>query len=343
MNKRQYPAEWKIQKATWLAWPHNTKEWGKERLPRIRQFYVDLISTILDFQNVNLLLADESLLQEVANLTPEKNYAFKYKKIVIPNDNIWIRDYGPFFLEVAEETLKKSLLLDFEFNSWGRKFPPWDLNNTVPKLISLYLGQEIESYPIVLEGGSLEFSGDGLILTTEQCLLNKNRNPNLNKNDIESILKSAFNIEEVLWLKYGLEGDHTDGHIDNVARFVNDKKILICKSSDKKDANYEHLNESIKYLKSWKHPKKNYNLEIIELPMPNRMEIKNERLPNSYANFIFVNGGIIVPTFNCDNDKIAIEIFRQVFPDRKIVSIDASLLVEEGGGIHCMTKQETFI
>ena len=201
-----------------------------------------------------------------------------------------------------------------------------------------------------MEGGALEFSGDGVIMTTEQCLLNKNRNPDLSKNDIENILKTVFNIEEIIWLKHGLEGDHTDGHIDDVARFISPRKILICKSNDKKDSNYKHLNESIEYLKKWTHPEKGYKLEVIELPMSDRMEItrprrvslgqKNKRLPNSYANFIFVNGGVIVPTFNCPSDKTALEIFKKAFPDRKIVGIDCSLLIEEGGGLHCMTKQE---
>ena len=333
---RRYPAEWEKQRATWLSWPHNKKEWGKRRLGEIKEFYKKLIATILQFQDVNLILANEDLVGEDNYPRIHNGKGYKLKKIIIPNNDIWIRDYGPFFLA-------PSFLVDFEFNAWGGKFPPWDLDNQVPKSIALYLGQKIESYPIILEGGAIEFSGNGLILTTEQCLLNKNRNSNLNKKEIESILKSVFNIEEVIWLKRGLEGDHTDGHIDDVARFVSQNKIVICKSDDTKDKNYEHLNESIKYLKSWRHPKKSYKLEIIELPMPDRIKFKKKRLPNSYSNFIFVNGGIIVPTFNCEADKKALAIFKKLFPDRKIVGINCSLLIEEGGGIHCMTKQEPLI
>ena len=336
-HKRRYPAEWETQRATWLSWPHNEKEWGKKRLSKIQGFFEALIKVVLDFQDVNLIFPNEEFLEETCHgMSQQKKY--KFKKIIIPNNDIWIRDYGPFFM--SRGGVPPPLLVDFEFNAWGRKFPPWDLDNNIPKEMAFYLGAEIESYPIVMEGGSLEFSGEGLILTTEQCLLNKNRNPNLSKTDIENILKSAFNIEEIIWLKRGLEGDHTDGHIDDVARFVSPRKILICKSNDKKDGNYEHLNESIEYLKKWTHPTKGDKLEIIELPMPDRMEIKNERLPNSYANFIFVNGGVIIPTFNCPSDKTAIEIFKKVFPDRKIVGIDCSLLIVEGGGLHCMSKQE---
>ena len=340
-STRRYPPEWESQRCIWLSWPHNEKEWGKKRLQKIRDFYIELISKILRFQDVNLIFPNLETLH--ATSLEIVNSKFNLKKIILPNNDIWIRDYGPFFMETIDGKKKKQLILDFEFNAWGGKFPPWNLDNNIPKEIAFYLGAEIESYPIVMEGGSLEFSGGGLILTTEQCLLNKNRNPNLNKTDIENILKSAFNIEEIIWLKRGLEGDHTDGHIDDVARFVGPRKILICKSDDKKDGNYDHLQESIEYLKKWKHSKNGEKLEIIELPMPDRMEIKNERLPNSYANFIFVNGGIIMSMFNCSADKKAMKIFKKVFPKRKIVGIDCSILIEEGGGLHCMTKQEPLV
>ncbi len=340
MLQRKYPAEWEAQRAVWLSWPHNEKEWGKERLEKIRGFYIELINKILEFQDVNLICPN---LETLHAMSLSLSNQFKLKKIIIPNNDIWIRDYGPFFMETTAGKKKKPLLIDFEFNAWGRKFPPWDLDNNVPKEIAFYLGAEIESYPLVMEGGSLEFSGDGLILTTEQCLLNKNRNPNLNKADIENILKTAFNIEEIIWLKRGLEGDHTDGHIDDVARFIGPRKILICKSNDKKDSNYNHLNESIEYLKKWRHPKTGDKLEVIELPMPESGRGEASPLPRSYANFIFVNGGVIVPLFNCPSDKMALEIFKKTFHDRKIVGIDCSLLIEEGGGLHCMSKQEPLI
>lgn len=334
-NSRHYSPEWNKQKCTWLSWPHNEKEWGKKRLKGIRAFYIDLISKILDFQEVNLIFKDEKLLIQTKLPKQFEKKKFKLKKIIIPNNDIWIRDYGPFFMD-------SGLLLDFEFNSYGGKFPPWDKDNKVPKEIAMYLGKNIESYPLIMEGGSLEFNGDGVIMTSEQCLLNKNRNSKLKKTQIENYLKSAFNVNEFIWLKRGLEGDHTDGHVDDFARFIDERKVLLCQSDDSTDANFRHLKESKLRLKKWKHPKKKYKLEIIDLPLPNKMEIKKKRLPNSYANFIFVNGGVIVPIFNCDVDKEALRIFNKVFPKRKIVSIDATLLIQEGGGIHCMSKQESY-
>ena len=337
---RHYPPEWEKQAVIWLTWPHNKDEWDKKRLPKIRGFYEKLISILLDFQDVNLIFHTEDLLVKTRFVvSPNKKHCLR--KIIIPNNDIWIRDYGPFFMKCDVEMLHAtSLLVDFEFNAWGGKYPPWNLDNKVPIKISKYLGLEIESYPLVVEGGALEFSGDGLILTTEPCILNKNRNPKLNKNQIENILKSAFNIKEVIWLKRGLKGDHTDGHIDNVARFIAQRKIVVTSTNDKKDPDYKHLKESIEYLKNWKHPKKKYKLEVIELPMPALIKYKGEKLPASYTNFIFVNGGIIVPTFNCEADTKTLAIFKKLFPKRKVIGIDCSLLIQEGGGLHCMSKQQ---
>lgn len=348
-NTRYYSPEWEKQKCTWLAWPHNTQEWGKRGLEGIRGFYIDLISKILDFQDVNLIFKDEKLLSQFNNEYDLKlvkachgKPRYRLKKIIIANNDIWIRDYGPFFMKGDNGRGGVTPpLLDFDFNSYGGKFPPWDKDNKVPKEIAMYLGRDIESYPLIMEGGSLEFNGDGVILTTEQCLLNKNRNPKLKKIQIENYLKSAFNVHEIIWLKRGLEGDHTDGHIDDFARFVDERKVLLCQSDDSTDANFRHLKESKLRLKKWRHPKKKYELEIIDLPMPAVITRSGEQLPASYANFIFVNGGIIVPVFNCDADKVALRVIKKVFPKREIVGIDATLLIQEGGGIHCMTKQES--
>lgn len=328
---RCYPPEWEKQKTVWLSWPHNEKEWGKERLAKIREVYKELISIILDFQDVNLVFANEELLHNAGTLHATSQH--KLRKIIIPNNDIWIRDYGPFFLQTSCNDV---LLLDFEFNAWGGKFPPWELDNKLPKGIALYSGVEIESYPIILEGGALEFSGDGVVLTTEECLLNKNRNKNITKEQAELVLKAAFNIDEVIWLKRGLANDHTDGHIDNVARFIGPRKVLVCQPQNNKDKN-------LSILKSWRHSKEGYKLEIIEIPLPETIDTKLKDLPCSYANFIFVNDGIIVPVYNCKTDDFVLKIFKELFPDRKITGIDCSLLIQEGGSIHCMTKQEPFV
>ena len=320
---RRYPSEWEKQKAVWLSWPHNEKEWGRGRLGELEKFYISLISTILRFQDVNLIFPNV----ETHCNASLPNGAHKLKKIIIPNNDIWIRDYGPFFVE----TCHGMSLLDFGFNAWGEKFPPYDLDNNVPKEIATYLGMEIESYPMILEGGALDFNGDGIVLTTEECILNKNRNKNLTKEKAENLIKSAFNINEIIWLKRGLIGDHTDGHIDNVARFIGKDKILIS-CANKDNENYEHLQRSKKLLEE--------RFEVIDIPLPEVKDKKGNNLPASYINFIFVNGGIIVPTFKSKTDDGALEIFHKLFPDRIIIGFDCSLLIEEGGGLHCMSKQE---
>ena len=339
-KNRCYPPEWEKQKTVWMSYPHNEKEWGKKRLPEIRRFYNKLISIILRFQDVHLIFPSEELFNDVEMLhgTPLRG-KYKLKKIIIPNNDIWIRDHGPFFINSKSE----KIVLDFEFNAWGEKFPPWNFDNEVPKEIAKYLGLKRESYPIVLEGGAIDFSGNGLALTTKQCLLNKKRNPLLRQKDHENILKTAFNLKEIIWLENGLNDDHTDGHIDNVARFIGHQKILVTTTKNKKNKNYEALSYNLDLLKKWRHPSLGYKLEIAEVLLPQGVRLGKKILPASYINFIFLNNAILVPLFNCNEDKEALKIFSKIFPTRKIIGIDSSLLIQEGGGLHCMTKQEPLI
>jgi agmatine deiminase len=327
-----YPPEWSKQKSIWLSFPHNQNEWlqveTENPLKEIQDFYKELIEKILDYQDVNLLLAHDDLINKswLESLSSKK-----YNLIIhnIPNNDIWIRDYGPFF--VKEEN--KTKILDFQFNAWGEKFPPWDLDNQVPLKLSQLLSLEREVFDVVLEGGALEFNGTGVIMTTKQCLLNKNRNPNMSQNEIESLLKKSFNIEKVIWLERGLEGDHTDGHIDDFARFVSENKILLCQTEDKANPNYQHLRDSKKQLEEL-----GYELDF--LPLPQDMHREGEYLPASYANFIFLNDAVVMPIFNCAQDALAKSVFTKSFPSKDVITIDSSLLIQEGGGLHCMTKQE---
>ena len=330
----RYPAEWEKQKTIWLSFPHNSSEWQQVEtenpLEGIRAFYRELVEMILDYQEVSLIFATKDLqASQEAWLQSLQAKEFKVNALVMENNDIWIRDYGPFFVLENNETK----ILDFKFNAWGEKFPPWDLDNQIPLKISERFGYQRQVFDWVLEGGALEFNGVDTILTTKQCLLNQNRNPKMSQQDIENALKQAFNIKKVVWLERGLEGDHTDGHIDDFARFINPNKILLCKCNDEANPNYQHLLDSKKTLE-------NLGYELDFLPMPKSMKREGEYLPASYANFIFLNGAVLIPSFNCPQDKEAQEIFARNFPDRKILSIDSSLLIQEGGGLHCMTKQE---
>lgn len=324
-----YPAEWQEHKSTWFAFPHNLNEWKPERLKEIQNWFISLYDLVLNYEDIDLIFNSQKLLEENKQAIEKlKNKNYSLRSHVIPNNDIWIRDYGPFFVKNSTETE----ILDFGFNAWGGKFPPWDLDNNVPKLIADKFKLKRDSYDLILEGGSVEFNGAGTIMTTEQCLLNPNRNPSINKQEIESFLKDKFNVEQIVWLKQGLEGDHTDGHIDDFARFVSEDQVLLCKA-DKNDVNYERLKENKTILE-------NYGFKITEIPLPLEMSMDGERLPNSYANFIFLNNAVLVPMFNCKQDSEAINIFKKLFADRKILSIDSRLLIEEGGGLHCASKQE---
>lgn len=329
-----YPPEWHAQKSVWFSFPHNSNEWQQlsldNPLQEIQGFYKQLIAKILDFQNVDLVFHSADLKNNCLDwiISLEKKH-FKLETHVIANNDIWIRDYGPFF--VFEN--KTKTVLDFEFNAWGQKFPPWDLDNQMPKKIAEKFAYPRKIFPYVLEGGALEFNGEGVVLTTKQCLLNQNRNPELSELEIEKLLKDSFNLQKVIWLERGLEGDHTDGHIDDFARFIAANKILLCQTDDVANPNYHHLLASKQSLEE-------QGFELDFLPLPQDMKRAGEYLPASYANFIFINNAIVMPLFNCPQDLIALEVFKKNFPKRTIITIDCQLLIQEGGGLHCMSKQE---
>lgn len=337
IEKVNYPPEWARQISVWLSFPHNTLEWeqtaSNDPLNKICEFYRSWVETILDYQRVDLIFKDTAHFnkeQEWLSSLGSKKYQVHER--IIANNDIWIRDYGPFFVE--DQTNIQPLLLDFGFNAWGEKFPPWDLDDGVPYEIAKILNLTIASYDFILEGGALEFNGKGVLLTTKQCLLNKNRNPDYDQNEIEEKLKNAFSINKIIWLERGLEGDHTDGHIDDFARFISSQKILLCQTDDKNNPNYNHLKASKQLLEE--------DFELDFLPLPQDMKRDGEYLPASYANFMFLNGAVLMPTFNCPEDHIAKEIFEKNFPDRKILTIDTSFLIQEGGGLHCASKQQSF-
>jgi len=284
-----YPAEWEKQAATWLALPINEQNWASRR-ERIDAFYSKLISTISRFQSVKVL-----------------------DDLKISHDDIWIRDYGPFFVECDG----KLEIASYEFNAWGEKFPPWDLDNAVPEKIAELMKIPIKKYPWILEGGAMEFNGDGLCLTTAPCL----RNSEECLND----LQNSLGITSLKILPKGLDGDHTDGHIDNLARFVAKNHVVMAVGFEQEKKEIETwLSEHYEGAK----------VDVLNLP---------PCLPASYMNFIFVNGGLLVPIYNCENDFAALEYFKKIFPDREIIGMDCSTPIEEGGSLHCLSKQEPVV
>lgn len=335
-NSIRYPAEWEKQSATWLAFPHNKTNWYGERGINIRKFYVELIRNITQFQPVNLLLPAKNFLtdEEKAALA---NRPFPVNFIVIKTNDIWIRDYGPFFMKKGD----KKVVSETQFNAWGAKFPPWGHDNAIPQKIAEKQGLPLnESVPFIFEGGAIEVNGDGLGITTEDCLVGKNRNDEKDLKKVVKALCKAFGLKELLVLPHGLHGDHTDGHIDNVARFVEKDRVVMCMTDNKRSPNYAILTEAKQFIESWlKDHYETAKVDTLPLP-PQRVLDDGQILPASYMNYIYVNGGLIFPKYKCPNDAKAKKYFESVYPDRKVIGIDCRTVIEEGGSLHCMSKHE---
>ena len=255
------------------------------------------------------------------------------------NDS-WCRDHGPGFL--INPTTKARLVLNWGYNAWGNKYPPYDRDDLIPVAIAHYLDLEVITPGIIMEGGSVEFNGAGTVLTSRACLLNQNRNPHLSQAQIEQYLVDFYGVEQVLWIGDGIVGDDTDGHIDDTVRFVNEDTVLTVIEENKADDNYAILQENLEELKKMR-LLNGKQLNIVELPMPAPVVSDGLRLPASYANFYISNAAVIVPTFRCANDQKALDIIAACFPDRKTIGIDSTEIVWGLGSFHCLSQQEPTI
>ena len=335
-----FPAEWEKQDALWLSWPHKEESWpGK--IETIYEPYCQFIKLVAEDQLVRINVADEEM-KAFALSHIEKSGA-KMENISFyfnPTNDAWCRDHGPAFV-INRETGEKAIV-DWGYNAWGGKYPPFDLDDVVPTKIAKEFNLKLFTPPIVMEGGSVEFNGKGTILTTTACLLNENRNPHLNKEQIETYLKDYYGQDQVLWLGDGIVGDDTDGHIDDITRFVSEDTVLTVVEEDKSDENYALLQENLENLKSMK-LLDGRSLKVIELPMPRPVEYDEQRLPASYANFYIANNVVIAPVFNDKNDQKALEIIQSVFPDKKVIGIDSVDIIWGLGSFHCLSQQEPSI
>jgi len=332
--KHRYPAEWEPQAATWLAWPHNPQNWGKLRA-EIEDFYAKLILWITQFQPVNLLVPPERTIPEPILLSWKANL-YPVIQHAIPTNDIWIRDYGPFFMEGDEGDYQ----VKFEFNAWGGKFPPWEHDNQVPQKTARLLGHLLMSFAPILEGGAMEFNGQGIGMTTLDCLIGPQRNAPDQRFRLEAMLQQVFGLEALITLPQGLVGDHTDGHIDNLARFLGPHHIVVNTTDDKNSPNYPILQTAQKQLRDWMAARPETDWTLDTLPLPPQRTLGTEILPASYMNFIFVNGGLLVPTYDSPYDEVALEFFRKTYPDRQVKGMDCRTVIAEGGSLHCLSKQQ---
>lgn len=328
----RWPAEWEPHVATWLSWPHNRNTWpgAFEPIPRVWQALVEALSK---HELVRIVATGDPLL-EARQMTGHLSHVEYFD---IPTNDSWARDHGPIFLQGQKGS--RPLLLDFEYNAWGGKYPPFDLDNQVPKRIAERLDYWRISPGIVLEGGSLDGNGLGTILTSEQCLLNPNRNPGLSRPDIERYLADYLSARKVIWLGNGIEGDDTDGHIDELARFVSPRIIVAAIESDPAEPNFEPLQDNLARLLAAT-DQDGRPFEVVPLALPSPLYHGEQRLPACYLNFYIANDVVIVPTFGIPEDQAALGTLSQLFPGREVIALYARDLVWGLGAFHCITQQQ---
>jgi agmatine deiminase len=332
------PAEWSRHRATWLSWPHNRETWPTQ-LEQVREVWVRMIQLLSPQERVCLLVNDEPTRQDVIRRLTNARAALDNVTIFqIPTVDVWMRDYGPTF--VIRDSQESALAFnDCIFNGWGGKYESYEEDEQIAKEIALLLRVPVFNHPVVLEGGSIEVNGLGTCLTTEQCLLNKNRNPHMSRREIEEFLKDSLGADQVIWLGQGIVGDDTDGHIDDIARFVNPATIVCIVEENSKDTNYSLLQQNLERLQAAR-DQNDHKLSIVPLPCPSPVYYEGARLPASYANFYIANGVVLVPLFDDPCDVKALGILQELFPDRKVVGLPCTAVVAGLGAIHCVTQQE---
>jgi agmatine deiminase len=327
------PAEWEFHSGTWITWPHNIETWPNS-LPEVEEIYAKMVEALSGNEQVNILVDNIEMKNHVLEkMKPVSENIFTH---IVETCDSWIRDYGPIFIVNRHE--RKLALIDWRFNAWGGKYEPWPYDDYVPSKIASILDILVFKPDIILEGGAIEVNGLGSCLTTESCLLNPNRNPSLSKVQIEEHLKNYLGLSNIIWLKGGIAGDDTDGHIDDIARFVNASTVVCCLEEDQSDENYSVLMENYtRLLNASDHEGKKFS--IVPLPMPGKIE-GEKRLPASYVNFYIGNDVVLVPTFDHPNDKRALRILQALFPRREVAGIYSKALVEGFGAFHCLTQQQ---
>jgi agmatine deiminase len=336
------PAEWEPHAGTWLAWPHRRSDWPGKFAP-IKWVYGEIVRTLARFEPVNVIVRDADQLAEVRKVLRLAHAdATNVQFHECPNDRGWVRDNGPIFVRDAAGG---RAVMDFGFTAWA-KYPDWEVDDRIAGFVAGVRGlpavrPAVRGHRVVLEGGSIDVNGAGVMLTTEECLLSEvqQRNPPLTRADYEAVFADHLGCRKTIWLNRGIVGDDTHGHVDDLARFVGPRTVVTAVEANEADQNYAPLRENLERLRSATDAG-GHRLEVVELPMPAPVWFRNQRLPASYANFYIANGVVIVPTFNDPADRRALGVLADVFPGRAVVGIHCVDLVFGLGALHCMTQQE---
>ncbi len=331
----RWPAEWELHAATWLAWPHNPETWPGH-MDEARAEFVGLVRALHAYETVRLVVADAPM-EEAArrHLADGGVETDRIEFVHLPTDDAWLRDTGPIFLVRDGERAA----VDFGFDAWGGKYPPWERDGAVARGIAAHLGVPRVEADFVLEGGAVDGNGEGTVLTTESCLLHANRGPGRTREQMEARLAATLGARHVLWLGDGIAGDDTDGHVDDVARFVAATTVVAAAEDDPADPNHAPLADLHRRLRGMR-VQDGKPLDVVPLPMPPAQVVDGERCPASYANFLLANGVALVPTFGADTDARALDALREVLPGREVVGVPCGALVQGLGAIHCLSQQE---
>ena len=325
------PAEWEPHEATWIAWPHNRADWPGRFAP-IPWVYAEIVRKLSRVEKVRILVEDGAAEARARGVLRKAGASMEAVEFFpCPTNRVWTRDYGPIFVKDRRGALA---LTGWRFNAWA-KYDDWQKDAAVPATLAERLGLPLVRPDMVLEGGSIDANGAGLLLTTEECLLSpvQARNPGMRRREIERHFRDYLGIARVIWLKQGIAGDDTHGHVDDLARFVSADTVVVASEPDRSDANYQPLRENHALLRA-------AGLKVVKLPMPRPLVFAGQRLPASYANFYIANRLVLAPTFNDANDRVALAKLARLFPDREVVGIGATELIWGLGALHCMTQQQ---
>jgi agmatine deiminase len=332
------PAEWEPHAATWLSWPRREGISFPGSFDRVLPTLRAMVEALLESEQVCINVCNDAHEAE-ARAALSRSRGIDLARVAfhrIPTNEPWCRDHGPIFL--TRDADPKLAVVDWDYNAWGNKYPPFDLDEVVPTRVAEILKAPVFYPHMILEGGSIDVNGAGALLTTESCLLNKNRNPNLSREEIEKRLRNFLGVSEILWLGDGITGDDTDGHIDNLARFVSERTVVAVVDQDRSSANYRPLQENLRRLREMKIA--NRKIDIIELPTTRRMVREDLVLPASYANFYVANSCVLLPAFADPNDEIVLSILQNLFTNRRVIAIDCRELIWGLGTFHCLTQQQ---
>lgn len=334
------PAEWEPHAATWLTWPRPEGISFPGRYELVPRVYSAFIRELVAVEEVNINVWNPDQAEWVRGLLRAEGVPLDRVRLhPFPAYEPWCRDHGPIFVVRDLDGRRERAVVDWGYNAWGDKYPPYDLDDAIPQHVARLRRLPLFSPGIVMEGGSLEVNGRGTLLTTEACLLNPNRNPHLDRSRIEQHLRDYLGVVNILWLGDGIVGDDTDGHVDDLTRFVDPSTVVTVVEEDPQDANHAPLQENLARLAGMR-DQDGEPLRVVPLPTPGVVEHEGQRLPASYANFYIANGRVIVPTFRHPNDARALEILQGAFPDRKVVGLDSSELIWGLGSFHCISQQE---